>query len=178
MGKVYFAGDVIEVDRLYKDISNNTFKADFNNIEVLHVSGIDWDTADFRWEGITPIIIEEDDYILWSGVVLLNESSSQIISPSKKLSECEKGWMLVWSKFDLETGVNDKFMHSYIHKTVAKKHNGSTHLLDMLSSITDTEVKSTGKLVQVFDDKIVGSTENDSIENLSSTVVLRYVLEW
>lgn len=57
--------------------------------------------------------------ILWSGEAYMQSvnSTPQVVTPSKKLSECRTGWMLLWSDYDPSSGSNDTdFSTTFIPK--------------------------------------------------------------
>lgn len=120
---------------------------------------------------------------LWSGHYYM--SDVQTVTPSKTLSECRNGWLLVWSDYDSDTGtVNDEdFVTSIIHK---RKPGGTTwtgqsHYFDIPRFIGSTNTDVTGesrimKRVYVYDDKLVGHVANQY--NPRNDVVLRAVYEF
>ncbi len=57
--------------------------------------------------------------ILWSGTAYMQsiDSNPQTITPSKPLSQCRTGWLLLWSDYDAGAGVNDSdFATTFIPK--------------------------------------------------------------
>lgn len=114
---------------------------------------------------------------LWTGAALI--VSTTTISPTKKLSECRNGWILVWSDYDPGVGSNDSnFAYTFIPKKIASLQNGKNHNFDMLAMFGDDYVRMTGKTVNVFDDKITGNDVNNKSANYADDVCLRYVLSF
>lgn len=111
---------------------------------------------------------------LWSGAALIVGTTT--ITPSKKLSECRNGWILVWCDYDPGVGANNSnFAYAFIPKQIASTHNGVNHNFDVLAMYSDTYVRMTGKTVSVYDDKITGNDQNNSTSTYSDDVCLRYV---
>jgi hypothetical protein len=109
--------------------------------------------------------------VLWSGAYYLK--ADQTITPTKKLSQCNNGWILVFSDFDTPSTTNDyDFTYIYIPKFIAANHNAANHLWAVPQSPANIIVKRGN----VYDDKIVGHDDN-TVGN-GTDVVLRYVLEW
>lgn len=110
---------------------------------------------------------------LWTGASYMNESST--VTPTKKLSECLSGWILVWSDYDVGSGTNDfDFAYSVIPKFLVS--GGQTNLFSIPNYTSATKVSHTIKKLRVYNDRLVGYPENqeDAIE--SRDVVLRAVL--
>lgn len=128
---------------------------------------------------------DNDPNPLWSGQYYMSSPNStpQTVTPSKKLSECRTGWLLLWSDYDPGTGSND----SDFVTTVIPKNNpsggtwgGKSFLCDIpryVGSNTD-DVDTERRIIKpiyVHDDCIKGSYQNDKDER--NDVVLRAVYE-
>lgn len=136
-----------------------------------------------RWAGWTELSSVEQKE-LWSGVTYLAGTTTDphTITPTKPLSQCRNGWILIWSDYDPAPTdkVNDyNFVVSYIPKSFSKIFNAKGLYLHMITNISsDTgDMNTTGKYVYVHDDKLVGVPEN-STAKWANDVVLRRVLEW
>lgn len=124
------------------------------------------------WQGWDGPSIQKE---LWSGGTTgLFMQEGQTVTPSKKLTSCRNGWVLVWSDYDDATNkaANYDFHYSYIPKFIATKHNGAGHLF----SVPYSPSGSIEKFVNVSDTKLEGNAGNEI--NSDKDVVLRYVLEW
>jgi len=100
-------------------------------------------------------------------------TETQTVKPTKKLSQCVNGWILVWSDYDPgDTSNNFDFHYSYVPKFISMMHNGASHLFSVPRSPDAIIMKN----VNIYDDKITGKTENDDAG--PNDVALRYVLEW
>jgi hypothetical protein len=109
--------------------------------------------------------------VLWSGAYYLK--SDQTVTPTKKLSQCNNGWILVFSDFDTPSTPNDyDFTYVYVPKFIGTNHNAANHLW----AVPQTPANIIVKRGNVYDDKIVG--HDDNIVGNGTDVVLRYVLEW
>lgn len=119
--------------------------------------------------------------VLWSGKLYPN--ASHTITPSKKLSECRTGWMLLWCDYDPDTStVNDAdFATTMIPKCRydGSDWDGKNFLCDVprfYGSATDTSLeKRIMKTLTIYDNKIVGNAINSQGDR--NDVVLRAVYE-
>ena len=120
---------------------------------------------------------------LWNGAKLVK--ANETITPSKKLSECRTGWMLLWSDYDPDTssGVDGDFVTTFIPN---RSHsggtwNGSTFFADIPRFIgSNTQDSSTEKRIikwfTVYDDRIVGEAANEKSDR--NDVALRAIYEF
>lgn len=131
-------------------------------------------------------IWDNDPNPLWSGQYYMHSPNStpQTVTPSKKLSECRTGWLLLWSDYDAGSGANDAdFVTTMIPKNdpSGNKWGGKSFLCDIPrymgsnSEDVDTERRII-KPIYVHDDRIEGSYQNASDER--NDVVLRAVYEF
>lgn len=112
-----------------------------------------------------PVFSSEDPEI-WSGVSYMNES--QTCTPTRKLSDCPNGWMLLWSYYS-GGALDQDFNFTFIHKDFAKDFSGRG-LWCVLRAKGDTDAH---KYVYVRDTYLQGNARNnDSPQNLQ---VLRKV---
>lgn len=130
-------------------------------------------------------IWDNDPNPLWSGQYYMSSPNStpQTVTPSKKLSECRTGWLLLWSDYDPGSGSNDSdFVTTIIPKNdpSGNKWGGKSFLCDIPRYVgsnaedVDTERRII-KPIYVHDDCIKGSYQNDKDER--NDVVLRAVYE-
>lgn len=143
------------------------------------------DGATTGWRGWR-CIWDNDPNPLWSGQYYMHSPNStpQTVTPSKKLSECRTGWLLLWSDYDAGSGANDAdFVTTMIPKNdpSGNKWGGKSFLCDIPrymgsnSEDVDTERRII-KPIYVHDDRIEGSYQNASDER--NDVVLRAVYEF
>lgn len=110
-----------------------------------------------------------DSEVLWEGVYYMY--ANQTVTPSKLLSDCPNGWVLVWSHYSGgEAGDYD-----WCYQVVPKSHNSGTGVWSIVGTHFDG---ITGKYVYVSNDKITGNDENSSSAGERNTVVLRKVLSY
>ena len=140
--------------------------------------------GDSGWRGWR-CIWDNDPEPLWSGQMYMSSPNStpQTVTPSKKLSECRTGWLLLWSDYDPGSGSNDAdFATTIIPKNNPSggKWGGKSFLCDIPRYIgsntddVDTERRII-KVIYVHDDCIKGSYQGDADER--NDVVLRAVFE-
>lgn len=118
-----------------------------------------------------------DQNILWSGA--LYPMAGQTITPSKKLSECAKGWILVWSDYTVGSGANDYRWHTnVVPKTFASFDNGGGMLFHVPTSLGTGDGTGTfaSKYFYINDATLTGHTINDTNDN--RFMVLRKVIEF
>lgn len=133
------------------------------------------------WKG-WKAIYDVGSPVLWSGKLYPN--ANHTITPSKKLSECRNGWMLLWCDYDQDTStVNDAdFATTMIPKCRydGDAWNGKNFLCDVprfFGSATDTSLeKRITKTLAIYDNKIVGNAVNSQGDR--NDVVLRAVYEF
>lgn len=120
--------------------------------------------------------------VLWSGVYYM--SANQTVTPTKKLSECRTGWMLLWSDYDVSTGkANDgDFVTTIIPKwnPSGSTWAGKSFYCDIPRYIGANQSDVTTesriiKMIYVHDNKIVGHAANN--QGARTDVVLRAVYE-
>ena len=106
--------------------------------------------------------------------------ASQIAYPTKKLSECKTGWILVWSDYDADTKkVNDyDFNYTHIPKYAVSKYSGKMVFFPIMNYLSATSNNMTGKKLYVYDDRLVGHDDNGSSDTQAKDVVLRAVVEY
>ncbi|MGL4572832.1 MAG: BppU family phage baseplate upper protein [Clostridium sp.] len=109
---------------------------------------------------------------LWRGYHHMVED--EIITPTKKLSECTNGWILVWSDFNAGgTGEDYNFCLSYIPKNTPWK-GGQGYNFCTPSDMGEDSY--TAKYIYVFDDHISGHKDNRTGKR--EDVVIRAILEY
>lgn len=139
-----------------------------------------------NWQG-WKCIYDDNPQPLWKGAMYMSspDSTPQTVTPSKKLSECHNGWLLLWSDYDKDTKTaND----SDFVTTMIPKHNptggnwgGKAFYCDipryMGSNVNDVDTeRRIIKSIYIHDNCIKGSFNNDKDER--NDVVLRAVFEW
>lgn len=120
--------------------------------------------------------------VLWSGKLYPN--ANHIITPTKKLSECRNGWMLLWCDYDPDTGTaNDADLATTMIPKCrydGEVWNGKNFLCDVprfYGSAADTSAeKRITKTLAIYDNKIVGNVINGQGDR--NDVVLRAVYEF
>lgn len=137
------------------------------------------------WRG-WKCLFDNDPEPLWSGASYMHSPNStpQVVKPSKKLSECQHGWLLLWSDYDPGKGTGDiDFATTMIPKNnpAGGKWGGKAFLCDVPRyagsdpNSTATE-KRIIKVLYIHDDCIKGSFQNASDDR--NDVCLRAVFEY
>ena len=115
---------------------------------------------------------------LWSGANQMGNGA--IIRPSKKLSECKNGYMIVWTGYNSGAASNTRFNTFMVHKGMLS--NISLERVALYCPIIYTHY-DTGKFDQtmkqllIYNDKIEGFAGNTA-DTLSSGMCLRFVFEF
>lgn len=123
---------------------------------------------------------------LWSGGANggYYMTAGHTVTPSKKLSECRTGWMLLWSDYDAGANAqanNTDFCVTFIPKRAytGQLWNGAMWYCDVptyaAGTATDSEIRVI-KVLQVYDAKLVGTANNAAAPR--NDVVLRAVYEF
>lgn len=132
-----------------------------------------------NWKG-WKALFEAAPQPLWTGASYMTDVHT--ITPSKTLSQCRNGWLLLWSDYDPGSGANNTdFYASVINKRAytGQVWNGGEWYCDVPSysagTATDSEQRVI-KLLKIYDSKIVGTVNNSAAPR--NDVVLRAVYEW
>lgn len=130
------------------------------------------------WRG-WKCIYESTNSPLWSGAYYMN--ASQTVTPSKPLSKCRNGWILVWSDYDPSTSKPTGADHFTV--AVPKLNgggatwSGQSMTLAIPSALSDSGVLTmAGKKIYIHDAKITGHAVNKIAP--ANDVVLRAVYEY
>lgn len=125
-------------------------------------------------------IYDVDPEPLWVGTSYMN--GEQSITISKKLSECQNGWMLEWCDFDASTNTANNF--NYVQTPVYKRNRlgdwvGQNMMFALPVYIANdgTGAVVTIKQLIISDDTITGHVANGVGAN-NQDVVLRAVYEF
>lgn len=115
---------------------------------------------------------------LWTGSWYMN--ASHTVTPSKSLSECKNGWILVWSDFNTtdNTVVNSEACTTVIPKRGfnGAKWTGQSFLTVVPAAINESSDAITIKRIQVYDAKLTGHAYNTVSPR--NDIVLRAVYEF
>lgn len=118
---------------------------------------------------------------LWTGSYYM--TAGHTATPSKKLSECEHGWMLLWSDYDPDTSDvnNTDFCTTMIpnRNWAGGTWIGQAYYCDCprytAGTATDSESRII-KVLNVYDNKLVGTANNNAAPR--NDVILRAVYEF
>jgi hypothetical protein len=113
-------------------------------------------------------LLDDPDRILWSGAIYLNES--QEAPATKKLSECNNGWILVWGRYS-GGSIDSDYNISLIPKDYPNLTGGG-----MWIPLMATADETCYKYIYVLDDKIYGHSRNNDYPQNGQ--VLRYILSF
>lgn len=132
-----------------------------------------------NWQG-WKCIYDANPQPLWTGGYLM--TAGHTVTPSKTLSECAHGWILMWSDYDPGVSVNNTdFCTSVIFKRAysGQKWAGGEWYCDVprysAGTATDSESRII-KVLKIYDNKIVGTENNAAAPR--NDVVLRNVFEF
>jgi hypothetical protein len=120
----------------------------------------------------------DQNFLLDAKGVYMHET--QILIPSKPLSECRNGWVLVWSDYDKDTRTvnNFDFAFSYVPKFFPTLHSGGWIHFMIPVHHSESSQGHTIKTLSITDTTIKGHGGNDVSSLSSDDAVLRYVFEY
>lgn len=129
------------------------------------------DDGDLTYSG-EKILRNAQSSPLWQGYHHMAKSES--VTPSKKLSQCNNGWVIVWSDWnDGGKGENFNFVYSYVPKNTPWK-SGQNHTFPL--SAGEGDKGYTCKTLYIYDDKFTGHDTNK--QGSAYDIVVRAVLEY
>ena len=117
---------------------------------------------------------------LWTGALYLK--ANQTVTPTKALSRCKNGWLLLWSDYnpDTSSATDADYATSLIPKAnqSGDSWTGKGFFFDVprYSGSAQTSESRVIKRATVYDTKIVGHADNTQPSR--DDVVLRAVYEW
>ena len=131
------------------------------------------------WKGWR-VIFDSNPSALWTGASFMNETAN--ITPSKRLSECAHGWVLVWSDYNDETSSANTYdnVTTIVPKLngVENDWNGSSLLCMLPTDVTAEGVATTCvKRIYIYDDHITGFAGHN-VGDSARDVVLRAIYEY
>ena len=129
------------------------------------------------WTGWKPIYTQ--DTPLWSGSYQMD--NTETVTPSKKLSECAHGWILMWSDWNVESSEPSE---TDIATTLVPKKNalGSNWTGQSLYALLPTYVTTAQavtiacKRLNIYNNRVTGFTLNNA--EPANDVVLRAIYEY
>lgn len=129
------------------------------------------------WEGWKCVYDASPD-VLWFGNYWVTDT--QTVTPSKALSKCKNGWVLVWSDYDT---ANEKSTNGDFYTTIIPKKNGANNnwsgqsfIAIVPHNMTSSADSITCKRLYVHDTKITGHAANSTSPR--NDVVLRAIYEF
>lgn len=137
---------------------NTTTMSGYDQLRVMNGTGYLNDKA----------IFSSDNEILWEGAFYMLDIPSHVVVPSKKMSECPNGWVLVWSQY-AGAAVNSNWNFTYVPKAFAHLSAGG-FWCDLYDNTTTP--KTYYKYMYASDSQLSGHSRN------SGYICLRYVLSF
>lgn len=133
------------------------------------------------WQG-WHVLYEKNPGALWTGKVYMTDNHT--VTPTKKLSECQHGWLLLWSDYDADTNTANDY--DYCTTMISKRKadnalwSGQKFLCHIPSFASEaspyTVTTDMIKSIKVYDEKLVGNAINSM--GGRNDVVLRAVYEF
>lgn len=154
------------------DSSNNTWILAFGSEGSIYEGYINNGT----WKG-WHCLYDYSPVPLWSGEYYMTDT--QTVTPSKTLSDCKNGWMLLWSDYNPGEGVgNTDFATTFIPKRAynGQAWNGGKFLCAVPRYAEESSEAIIVKTLTVYDERLVGSSLNT--EAYRNDCVLRAVYEF
>lgn len=129
------------------------------------------------WQGWKPLHNTKSETALWTGADVM--PANQTITPSKTLSKCENGWILVWSGYENGEPLDDRISTQVIYKKVIANATPSETLFYHAIPQPITSNQNTamvGKALYASDGQITGHDSNSV--SPANGYVLRAVYEF
>jgi Siphovirus protein of unknown function (DUF859) len=114
-------------------------------------------------------IFTSDNEVLWEGALYMK--GDQNVTPSKSITNCPNGWILVWSHYSGGTAGD----YDWNYTVVPKSHKSGTGVWAIVGTHFDG---ITGKYVYVSNGSISGNNSNTDSTGERNTVVLRKVVSY
>lgn len=132
-----------------------------------------------EWRGWKAVYESSPD-ALWLGQSFM--TGDQTINPSKKLSDCNHGWLLVWSDYDDSTSTKNRYdvVTFCVPKKSAEGNNwtGSSFMCILPTNVlNDGTFEFTVKKLYIYNDRITGFASNNN-GNQNRDVVLSAIYEY
>jgi hypothetical protein len=162
--------DEVEADFSALESSNASFKTSVNNqINTMNSSITSVNNkANNNATNITALNTEITNLkkaptALWTGANTMGDG--QTITPSKKLSACKNGWILIWCGYNTTDGIatNTRFNSVVVPKVLLDSipANYMPFYCNLAHNVYNSgNVEYNAKMVQIYDDKIVGFAVN------------------
>ena len=109
--------------------------------------------------------LETDPSVLWTGASTMGDNV--IITPSKKLSECKNGWILVWTGLNSAgNATNTRFNTVVVPKTLLASVSMYMPFYNNLvyNYYESGNIEYTAKLVQIGNSQIIGFAGNTATD--------------
>lgn len=153
-------------EKLYpKTLSGNVMMNDGNTVEQ-------WKTeVNDRMNSLEDA---HDNLELWNGS--LSMDTNETVTPSKKLSECVTGWLLVFAKASDSGGAYSNYSYQYVPKVHLKATTPSTGWIKFILGNSNGRIISKYLLAQ--DATIRGHSVNITTDNDTVGVKLLKVYEY
>ena len=166
VANTYIVGSAPNVKFGYQESSGDTFVSSANSSWLRLKKD---NTMTYAGKSV---LIDQGRQTLWNGGWYMAEN--QTVTPSKTLSACQNGWVMVWCDYDPATGVgNDyNYVFHYIHKN--SYLSGKNSLWTCATDGGDN--KDFTKLLYITDTSIKGHSGNSS--GNGNDIILKYVMEW
>ena len=118
------------------------------------------------------VLINQGRQTLWSGGWYMLDN--QTVTPSKALSACQNGWVMIWCDYDPATSTSNdyNYVFHYIHKN--SYLSGKNSLWSCPCDGGDN--KDFTKWLYITDTNIKGHSGNGS--GNGNDIILKYVMEW
>jgi hypothetical protein len=135
-------------------LSQTTLKATSNELNITNINS-------------EIVALKKAPTALWTGANTMGDGVT--ITPTKKLSACKNGWILIWCGYNITDGIatNTRFNSIVIPKTLLASIPGNNmiYYCDLIHNVyTSGNVEYNAKMVQIYDDKIVGFAGNTATD--------------
>lgn len=170
---------MVELNKIYQGMPLGA-KAIDDNFNTINNEFVDKSTeqainGDKTFSGTTTFkgpVVKPSKKVLWSGANWL--SSDQTITPTKKISDCENGWILHFSEY--KQGMNGNTKAALNHYNFVPKECLNLGDVGTTFPLATSTGKLTMKYLYIKNDSIGGTAANETSD--AKLFVLQHVLEY
>ena len=156
-----------QINTLDTKLTNTTLKANEAELDIVTLQS-------------EVVNLKKDPTALWTGANTMGDGVT--ITPTKKLSACKNGWILIWCGYNTTDNIatNTRFNSIVVPKTLLASIPGNymPFYCNLAHNVYNSgNVEYNAKMVQIWDDKITGFAGNVATD-IGKGFCLKQVIEF